>query len=187
MKGRNMQRWRDPAKDPRREKKTNLITPAGYQAMQDERNYLWKVRHPELAQKVQEAAAQGDRSENADYTYNKQLLNKTLGRIRHLDKRLDALTVVDKTPDDPSRIFFSAHVELEDENGETLKVQIVGPDEADLKQGKLNIDSPMARALLGKTLDDEICVQAPAGEQIYYVIKVSYGVIKANCGINPSL
>lgn len=169
-----MQRWRDPAKDPRREKKTNLITPAGYQAMRDERDYLWKVRHPELAQKVQEAAAQGDRSENADYTYNKQLLNKTLGRIRHLDKRLDALTVVDQQPEDQSRIFFSAIVELEDEAGERLKVQIVGPDEADLAAGKLNIDAPMARALLGKTIDDDVQVQAPAGLQHYYVISVSY-------------
>lgn len=174
MKGRNMQRWRDPAKDPRREKKTNLITPAGYQVLQDERNYLWKVRHPELAQKVQEAAAQGDRSENADYTYNKQLLNKTLGRIRHLDKRLDALTVVDKKPDDQSRIFFSARVELENEAGELLQIRIVGPDEADMKEGKINIDSPMARSLLGKTLDDEVHVQAPGGEQIYFVLSVDY-------------
>ncbi|OOV88762.1 transcription elongation factor GreB [Oceanospirillum linum] len=174
MKGRNMQRWRDPAKDPRREKKTNLITPEGYEVLQSERNFLWKVRHPELAQKVQEAAAQGDRSENADYTYNKQLLNKTLGRIRHLDKRLDLLTVVDKKPDDQERIFFSARIELEDNEGKRMQIRIVGPDEADLKEGKINIDSPMARSLLGKTLDDEIRVQAPGGEQVYYVLSVDY-------------
>ncbi|WP_255487242.1 transcription elongation factor GreB [Oceanospirillum sediminis] len=169
-----MQRWRDPKKDPRNERKTNLITPEGYQALEDERNYLWKVRHPELAQKVQEAAAQGDRSENADYTYNKQLLNKTLGRIRFLDKRLDALTVVDQKPEDQTRIFFSAQVELEREDGELMTLRIVGPDEADLKQGRINIDSPLARALLGKSLDDEVRVQTPEGEQIYYVLDICY-------------
>ncbi len=169
-----MQRWRDPAKDPRREQKTNLITPKGYDALQNERNFLWKIRHPELAQKVKEAAAQGDRSENADYTYNKQLLNKTLSRIRYLDKRLEALTIVEKKPDDLQRIFFSAHIELEHEDGSLLQLQIVGPDEADMKEGKLNIDAPMARALLGKALDDEIKVQAPNGEQIYYVLDIHY-------------
>jgi len=169
-----MQRWRDPKKDPRNEKKTNLITPEGYQALEDERNYLWKIRHPELAQKVQEAAAQGDRSENADYTYNKQLLNKTLGRIRFLDKRLDALTVVDQKPEDQTRIFFSAQVELEHEDGELMTLRIVGPDEADLKQGRINIDSPLARALLGKSLDDEVRVQTPEGEQIYDVLDICY-------------
>ena len=168
-----MQRWRDPAKDPRREQKTNLITPKGYDALQNERNFLWKIRHPELAQKVKEAAAQGDRSENADYTYNKQLLNKTLSRIRYLDKRLEALTIVEKKPDDLQRIFFSAHIELEHEDGSLLQLQIVGPDEADMKEGKLNIDAPMARALLGKALD-EIKVQAPNGEQTYYVLDIHY-------------
>ena len=174
MKGRNMQRWRDPKKDPRNEKKTNLITPQGYDALQQERDFLWKVRHPELAQKVKEAAAQGDRSENADYTYNKQLLNKTLGRIRFLDKRLDALTIVADKPADQSKIFFSAKVELEHEEGELMIFQIVGPDEADLQQQKINIDSPMARALLGKSVDDEVIVQAPEGEQIYYVLGINY-------------
>lgn len=174
MKGRNMQRWRDPKKDPRNEKKTNLITPQGYDALQQERDFLWKVRHPELAQKVKEAAAQGDRSENADYTYNKQLLNKTLGRIRFLDKRLDALTIVEDKPTDQSKIFFSAKVELEHEEGELMTLQIVGPDEADLQQQKINIDSPMARALLGKSVDDEVIVQAPEGEQIYYVLSIHY-------------
>jgi len=169
-----MQRWRDPAKDPRREQKTNLITPKGYDTLQNERNFLWKIRHPELAQKVKEAAAQGDRSENADYTYNKQLLNKTLSRIRYLDKRLEALTIVEKKPDDLQRIFFSAHIALEHEDGSLLHLQIVGPDEADMKEGKLNIDAPMARALLGKALDDEIKVQAPNGEQTYYVLDIHY-------------
>lgn len=169
-----MQRWRDPKKDPRNEKKTNLITPQGYDALQQERDFLWKVRHPELAQKVKEAAAQGDRSENADYTYNKQLLNKTLGRIRFLDKRLDALTIVADKPTDQSKIFFSAKVELEHEEGEQMSLQIVGPDEADLQQQKINIDSPMARALLGKSVDDEVIVQAPEGEQVYYVLSINY-------------
>ncbi len=169
-----MQRWRDPKKDPRNERKTNLITPQGYDTLQQERDFLWKVRHPELAQKVKEAAAQGDRSENADYTYNKQLLNKTLGRIRFLDKRLDALTIVADKPADQSKIFFSAKVELEHEEGEQMSLQIVGPDEADLQQQKINIDSPMARALLGKSVDDEVIVQAPEGEQVYYVLSINY-------------
>lgn len=115
MKGRNMSRWRDPATDPRAEEKTNLITPEGFARLQSTRDFLWQVRHPELAIKVREAAAQGDRSENADYTYNKRELNRTLSRIRFLDQRLDVLKAVDRKPADRTRVFFGAWVTLEDE------------------------------------------------------------------------
>ncbi len=142
--------------------------------MQEERDFLWKVRHPELAQKVSEAAAQGDRSENADYTYNKQLLNRTLGRIRYLDKRLDAVKVVDQQPADPSRAYFGAWVTLEDEEGTEAIYRIVGPDETDMEQRWISIDSPVAKALLGKPADTDILVNTPEGEQEYYLVKVSY-------------
>lgn len=163
MRGRNMHRWRDPAKDPRAEERSNVITPEGYQRLQKTRDFLWRVRHPELAQKVQEAAAQGDRSENADYTYNKRELNRTLARIHHLDRRLDVLKVVDRLPADPQRVYFGAWVTLEDEAGETQTWRLVGPDEARPQQGWLSIDAPVARRLLGQPLDASVLLPAQLG------------------------
>ncbi|WP_416885856.1 GreA/GreB family elongation factor [Marinospirillum sp.] len=155
-----MHRWRDPAKDPRAEERANVITPEGYQRLQSTRDFLWKIRHPELAQKVQEAAAQGDRSENADYTYNKRELNRTLARIHHLDRRLEALKVVDRLPADQQRVYFGAWVTLEDEAGETQTWRLVGPDEAKPHQGLLSIDAPVARRLLGQALDASVLLPA---------------------------
>lgn len=174
MKGRNMSRWRDPAKDPRAESKTNLITPAGLANMQAERAYLWQRKHPEYATKVREAAAQGDRSENADYTYNKRELNRTLSRIRYLDKRLEVLEAVDRLPADLNRVFFGAWVTLEDEDGNSATYRLVGPDESDASQGFISIDAPRARLLLGKSLDDELELPTPEGMQTFWIVKVSY-------------
>jgi transcription elongation factor GreB len=94
--------------------------------------------------------------------------------VRFLNKRLDELEVVQRTPDDPGKIFFGARVTLEDENGEEHRWRIVGPDEFDLAAGKLSMDSPMARSLLGKTRDDEVVVQSPSGAKTYFVVEVSY-------------
>lgn len=174
MKGRNMTRWRDPAKDPRQEAKTNVITRAGYEHLQGLHQHLSRVRRPELSQKVGEAAAQGDRSENADYTYSKRELNKTIGRIRYLEKRLDELKVVDRLPDDPERVFFAAYVCLEDDNGDELHVRIVGPDETAPDKKWISVDSPLARAILGKRLDDDVTFEAPGGDQHYIVTAIHY-------------
>lgn len=174
MKGRNMTRWRDPAKDPRQEAKSNVITRAGFERLQGLYNHLVKERRPELSKKTGEAAAQGDRSENADYTYNKRELNKTIGRIRYLGNRLDELTVVDRTPEDTSRVFFAAWVTLEDEQGDELDIRIVGPDETNPEKGWISVDAPLSRALLGKHLDDEIEFEAPSGQQTYIVTAIRY-------------
>ena len=166
-----MSRWRDPSKDPRAEHKTNLITPAGYERLKSTREWLWRGKHPELAQKVNEAAANGDRSENADYTYNKRELNRTLSRIRYLDTRLDALQVVDRLPADPGKVYFGALVTLEDEDtGAEIHYRIVGPDEADATKGALSIDAPFVRQLLGKGLDDIVTQAQSEGAEIDWII-----------------
>ena len=174
MKGRNMTRWRDPAKDPRQEKKSNLITPDGFARLQGIHDHLSRVKRPALSAKVGEAAALGDRSENADYTYNKKELNRVIARIRYLGKRLDELQVVDRLPADTGRVYFGAFVTLEDEDGEELAIRIVGHDETDTSKHWISVDAPLARALLGKALDDEATVAAPGGETTYVVTEIDY-------------
>ncbi|GAA3898227.1 transcription elongation factor GreB [Halomonas cibimaris] len=177
MKGRNMTRWRDPAKDPRQQPKSNLITAEGAQRLRGILDHLARVKRPALSAKVGEAAAQGDRSENADYTYNKKELGRVLGRIRYLTKRLDELQVVDRLPADTGKVFFGAFVELEDDNGETLSLRIVGHDETDTRKRWISVDAPLAQALLGKAVDDDVTVAAPGGQQEYIVTAVHYAPI----------
>lgn len=165
-----MSRYRPPSA-PR----TALITPEGYRVMKEELDFLWHKRRPEVTRAVSEAAAMGDRSENAEYIYGKKLLREIDSRVRFLSKRLEALKVVDALPGDPSRIFFGAWVEIEDaESGEVLALRIVGPDETDAARGWISIDAPMARALLKKAVDDEVSVERPAGRGLFYVLSVSY-------------
>ncbi|MEE3157029.1 MAG: transcription elongation factor GreB [Pseudomonadota bacterium] len=164
-----MSRYRPP-----RRAGTPLITAAGAARLREELDELWLRKRPAVTQAVSEAAALGDRSENAEYLYGKKMLREIDSRVRFLRKRLEALKVVDQPPSDPSRIYFSAHIELEDEDGKILKLRIVGPDEIDPKQQHISIDSPMARALLGKQLDDEVCVMAPGGERLYWVTDIRY-------------
>ena len=159
---------------PPRRRGSRYITPEGEQALRDELHQLWKVERPQVTSAVHEAAKNGDRSENGDYIYGKRRLREIDSRVRFLNKRLDELEVVDRAPDDTSRIFFGARVTLEDEDGEERRWRIVGPDEFDLSAGKLSMDSPMARSLLGKTVDDEVVVQSPSGEKTYYVVEVAY-------------
>jgi len=165
----SMSRYRPP-----RRRGSKYITPEGEQALRDELHQLWKVERPVVTNAVHEAAKNGDRSENGDYIYGKRRLREIDSRVRFLNKRLDELEVVQRTPDDPGKIFFGARVTLEDENGEEHRWRIVGPDEFDLAAGKLSMDSPMARSLLGKTLDDEVVVQSPSGDKTYFVVEVSY-------------
>src|SRR6218665_348147 len=165
-----MSRYRPPA-TPR----TALITPEGYKTMRDELDFLWHKRRPEVTRAVSEAAAMGDRSENAEYIYGKKLLREIDSRVRFLSKRIEALKVVDAKPTDASRIYFGAWVEVEDaDSGEVLALRIVGPDETDAALGWISIDAPMARALLKKAVDDEVTVERPAGKGIFYVLSVSY-------------
>ena len=162
---------------PPRPRGSRYITPEGEQALRDELHQLWKVERPVVTNAVHEAAKNGDRSENGDYIYGKRRLREIDSRVRFLNKRLDEVEVVQRMPDDTDKIFFGAWVTLEDENGDERQWRIVGPDEFDLSLGKLSMDSPLARALLGKRLDDEIRVHSPSGEQVYYVTGISYGAI----------
>lgn len=164
-----MSRYRPP-----RPRSSPYITPAGYNRLQQELTRLWKVERPAVTQKVKEAAAQGDRSENADYTYGKRQLRQIDSRIQFLSKRLDALNVVDKPPRDRSRIFFGAWVSLEDESGAKHRYRLVGPDEFDVDPAYISIDSPMARALLKKQVDDEISLGLGEQEKTYWVTAISY-------------
>jgi len=165
-----MSRYRPPA-IPR----TALITPEGYKVMKDELDFLWHKRRPEVTRAVSEAAAMGDRSENAEYIYGKKLLREIDSRVRFLSKRLEDLKMVDTRPTDASRVYFGAWVDIEDAaSGEILRLRIVGPDETDAAKGWISIDAPMARALLKKAVDDEVTVERPAGKGVFYVLSVSY-------------
>jgi transcription elongation factor GreB len=154
--------------------KSNYITPEGKKCLTDELNHLWKVKRPKVTLAVAEAAAMGDRSENAEYIYGKKQLREIDARIRFLTKRLDALVVVDRKPDNNSQIFFGAWVRLEDEEGELFEYRIVGPDEFDPDKGFISIDSPVAKALLRKSEGDEVTVQRPKGNAVFTIIEVSY-------------
>ena len=159
---------------PPRRRGSTYITPEGEQTLREELHQLWKVERPVVTNAVHEAAKNGDRSENGDYIYGKRRLREIDSRVRFLNKRLDELEVVLRPPDNTDKIFFGAWVTLEDEAGEERRWRIVGPDEFDVAAGKLSMDSPMARSLLGKGLDDEILVRSPSGEQTYYVTAISY-------------
>jgi len=153
---------------------SKYITPDGMQQLRDELNHLWRVERPKVTQAVSEAAAQGDRSENAEYIYGKKRLREIDRRVRYLQKRIPDLKVVDRPPDEPARIFFGAWIRLEDENGKEVSYRIVGPDEFDPAKGWISIDSPLARALLKKTEGDEVRVILPKGETEYCVVAVQY-------------
>ena len=155
-------------------KSSAYITPEGAARLREELDHLWRVKRPQVTQSVSEAAAQGDRSENAEYIYGKKQLREIDRRIRFLQKRLDALVIVDRAPTDTARIYFGAWVRLETDRGETVEYRIVGPDEFDLEKGLISIDSPLARALLKKTTDDEVTLVLPRGHTHYTVMEVRY-------------
>lgn len=164
-----MSRYRPP-----RAAGTPLITPEGEARLRAELHELWHVRRPEVTRSVSEAAAQGDRSENAEYTYGKKMLREIDSRVRFLTKRLEKLKVVDTRPSDPDKVYFGAWVTLEDEDSNPSRYRIVGPDELDLKLNLISIDSPLARALIGKGLDAEVRVETPTGDKYWYVITIDY-------------
>ena len=164
-----MGRWRPPGRPG-----SKYITPVGARRLCEELEQLWRVERPQVTQAVAEAAAQGDRSENAEYTYGKRRLREIDRRVRFLRKRLDGMTVVDRPPADRSRVFFGAWVHLEDETGRTRRHRVVGPDEFDLAPGYISMDSPLGRALLGRRLDDEVRVELPTGEELLVITAIEY-------------
>jgi transcription elongation factor GreB len=132
------------------------------------------VKRREVTAALSAAAAEGDRSENAEYIYRKKQLREIDRRVRYLQKRLDELKIVDTLPADRERVFFGVWVELENEQGETERYRIVGPDEFDEQEQYISMDSPLAKALLGKRLDDEVRVQTPAGVRELVIVAVHY-------------
>jgi len=142
--------------------------------LQDELDELWKRERPRVTQAVSEAAAQGDRSENAEYIYGKRRLREIDSRVRFLRKRLDGMVVVDEPPSDPRKVFFGAWVALEAEDGSESRYRIVGPDEFDMAPGYISMDSPLGRALLRKSLDDEIKVDLPGGSRRFVIVQIDY-------------
>ncbi len=149
------------------------ITPEGYTALDDELKALWKRRHL-VVEALSAAAAEGDRSENAEYIYRKKELRGIDRRIRYLQKRLPDFKVVHDKPSTSNRIFFGAWVTLEDDDGREIIYRIVGADETDPQLGFISIDSPMAKALLKKEIDDEVKVKTPNGDQCLYVCAIRY-------------
>jgi len=162
-----MGRYRPPAA-----KSSPYITRQGYQTLQHELKALWKKRD-EVTRAVTAAAAEGDRSENAEYIYRKKQLREIDRRLGYLQRRLPVLKVVDQQPANTDQVFFAAIVTLDDSENE-ISYRIVGADEFDPKQNWISLDSPLARALMGKTLDDEVVVETPSGKKIFCITDISY-------------
>jgi len=163
-----MSRWKPP-----RPKSSPYITPEGYQTLETELKNLWDKRKY-VVKAITAAAAEGDRSENAEYIYRKKELRGIDYRINFLQKRLPSLTIVSKKPDNQNTIFFAAWVTLEKENGEEVTYRIVGPDEHDSKKGYISMDSPLAKALLKKTIDDEVSIKNEFRQMRYFINAIRY-------------
>jgi transcription elongation factor GreB len=165
-----MGRYRPPGP-----KSSKYITPEGAQALRRELDELWRTRRPEVTRAVAEAAAQGDRSENADYIYGKKQLAEIDRRVRYLRKRLEGMRVVETVPSDPGKVYFGAWIELRDAAGTTTAHRIVGPDESSAAPAYISMDSPLARAVMGKARGDEVVVTTPEGERRLTIANVRYG------------
>lgn len=150
------------------------ITPEGYRRLAGELDRLWSDERPRITAEVEAAAAHGDRSENAEYIYGKKKLREIDRRIRAISKRLDELTVVEPGAAQQGRVFFGAWVTVEDEDGEEATWRLVGPDELDVESGLVSIDSPLARALLGRRDGDEVVVKRPRGDARYTIVGITY-------------
>ncbi len=165
-----MSRWRPP-----RPGSTRIITREGFERLKAEVDELWHRRRPEVVKALAAAAAEGDRSENAEYTYRKKQLGEIDRRVRYLSKRIPSLKVVDAMPSRADTVFFGARVTVEDiDSGDTATYRIVGPDETDARRGHISVDSPLARALLKKCVDDEFEAELPAGTTRFAVVAIAY-------------
>jgi transcription elongation factor GreB len=142
--------------------------------MRDELSALWTVERPRVTQEVADAAAQGDRSENAEYIYGKRRLREIDSRVRFLTKRLEVLKIVNEPPSDPARVFFGAWITVENDDGHEVEYRIVGPDETDSDKRWISMDAPLARGLMGKRQGDEVSVDAPKGRVAYTIVAVRY-------------
>ena len=166
-----MSRWRPPSPGS-----TAIITREGFERLKAELDHLWHVLRPEVVKALAAAAAEGDRSENAEYIYRKKQLGEIDRRARYLSKRIPALKVAEGAPADRNKVFFGARIELENsDTGEILRYRIVGPDETDAKLGWISVDSPLARAMLKKRIDDEFEATLPSGVARYFIVDVTYG------------
>lgn len=165
-----MSRWRPPA-----EKSSPYITAEGHARLKAEFEHLWRERRPEVVRALSAAAAEGDRSENAEYQYRKKELREIDARLNYLTTRLEEVKVAGGRPADVSRVFFGAWVDVADEEGEERSYRIVGADETDAAEGRISVDSPVARALLGKTEGEVVKVRLPAGEAELEIVAVRYG------------
>jgi transcription elongation factor GreB len=164
-----MSRYRPPQKPG-----SKYITPEGKKRLSKEFEHLWRVKRPEVTAALAAAAAEGDRSENAEYIYRKKQLREIDARIHHLKERLEHIVVVDSKPDDESQVFFGAWVRLEDQEGNISEYRIVGPDEFDHTKGLISMDSPMAKALMKKPVGDEVVVKRPKGDAVFTIMNVQY-------------
>ena len=165
-----MGRYRPPSP-----KSSPYITPEGASKMRAEVHQLWKVERPKVTHIVHEAAKNGDRSENGDYIYGKRRLREIDSRVRYLTKRIEDATIVEDKPRDPSKVFFFFFVTVEDENsGDEYIYRLVGSDEIDSTLNWISIDSPIARALVGKSVDDEVNVKTPAGDRCLVITAIKY-------------
>ena len=154
--------------------KTNIITAGGCKKLEEELDFLWRVKRPDTTKKVTWAASLGDRSENADYKENKRLLREIDRRVRYIRKRLEVMRVIEYSPEQEGKVYFGAWVEIENDQGEQKTFRIVGPDEIFGVKDHISIDSPMARALISKEQDDEIEVAIPDGFAVWYINKIQY-------------
>jgi len=159
---------------PPRPPSSQYITPEGHAKLTKELDYLWHKKRPEVTSAVSAAAAEGDRSENAEYIYRKKQLREIDSRVCFLRKRLEDMVIVDSIPDNTSRIYFGAWVTLESEAGQECRYRIVGPDEIDPEKNLISMDSPLSKALMGKAIDADVEVETPNGKMRYYIVDVVY-------------
>jgi transcription elongation factor GreB len=155
-------------------KKSAYITAEGHALLKAEFDQLWRVRRPEVVRALSAAAAEGDRSENAEYIYRKKELREIDRRVKYLTLRMDQLKVVDRPPNDRNKVYFAAWVTVIDEENNERRYRIVGSDEADGTRGWISVDSPVARALLGKACGDVVNVILPRGEAELEIVKIAY-------------
>ena len=164
-----MSRYRPPTKPG-----AKYITKEGEGFLKEELNHLWRIERPQVTQSVSEAAALGDRSENAEYIYGKKRLREIDRRVRYLTKRLEEVQIVSQPPKNRAKIYFGAFVKLKNDQGNIASYRLVGPDEIQPKKGFISVDSPVGKALLGKKKGDEIIIDSNAGQKNYFVLKVTY-------------
>ena len=164
-----MIRYRPPQKSG-----SKYITAEGARLLKKELNQLWKIERPKVTQQVSEAAALGDRSENAEYIYGKKRLREIDRRVRYLTKRLEEIKVVSQTPPDETKAYFGCFISIESKEGNKSKYRLVGPDEINPEKGYISVDSPLGKAVLGKEVGARVNIESPQGQVHYQLIKVEY-------------